>query len=152
MLPVMDPEYLHMGFARFAADLTLAGESIAFDVVVARHLGFLTELQTAGLKWPSVARMLDAAGARRPDGKPLSADQIRASVSRIKRRRPVERLPVSLQSDHPHSSRTGYARAPAAYVPGPAPFAKPLCSRQVPLSPDLSDAEILAARRRLLGS
>ncbi len=155
MVLPMDPEHIQAGLARFAADLTVAGEPIAFDVVVARHLEFLIKLRATGLRWPSLARMLAAAGAQRPDGSPFSADQIRASVSRVRQRlitAPAPRVAASTGVDH--DSRI--ARVPAHSMlqrpSGPAPSNRPQSSDPDLALPDLSDAEILAARQRLLGA
>ncbi len=83
----MNTDQLRSGLAQFASDLTLAGQPIALDVVVARHLPLLQEARLARLRWSGLARLLAEAGARRPDGNAISADQLRASFSRAARYR-----------------------------------------------------------------
>ncbi|MBA9061522.1 hypothetical protein GGQ91_000883 [Methylobacterium fujisawaense] len=150
----MDPERLQAGLARFAADLTLAGEPIAFDVVVARHIDFLIEVRATGLRWPAIARMLAAAGAHRSGGAAFSADQIRASTSRVRRRRTsvaAYRVPEPPRSDHRLLAPPEPVHRTSERTPGPDPSPLRMTRARDLAGPDLSDAEILAARRRLLG-
>lgn len=151
----MDPERLQAGLAQFAADLTLAGEPIAFDVVVARHIDFLIEVRATGLRWPAIARMLVAAGAHRPGGAAISADQIRASASRVRRRRTTAAVcpvPGPPRWDHRLSAPPKPAHRTSERKPGPDPSPLRMTRARDLAEPDLSDAEILAARRRLLES
>ena len=83
----MELDPLQAALARFASDLTVAGEPAVFDSVVERHLDVLLSLQAKGLRWPRVLKLLKQAGAQRSDGSDLSPDQFRASVSRAKRGR-----------------------------------------------------------------
>ena len=81
----MDTDKIKTGLALLVSDLTLAGEPIALDVVIARHLPLLQEARSAKLRWTSLARLLAEAGARRPNGSSFSVDQLRASYSRAER-------------------------------------------------------------------
>lgn len=152
MVPIMDPDILRAGMARIATDLSLAGEFIALDAVVERHLAFLLDARAAKLRWPSVARMLAQAGARRADGSAISADQIRASVSRANRRATVDAAQRAsrLEPFRPLRAQEGQQRVAHAPVLEPAsPRDRPQTST---IEPDLSEADILAARRRVLGA
>lgn len=156
----MDTASLRAGLARFTADLTIAGEPVTFDVVVARHLQMFVEADRAGLTTPRIARLLAKAGARRADGKPITADQIRASISRAKRRPTsapgprdvtVER-PIDPGRSNPVQTNLGRPsiRAPAA---APVPSKPRAASRSTALAQhddaDVSDADLRAASERL---
>lgn len=70
----------------FAAELTVAGERVPFDRVLARHLDTVTTLRTeSGLTWRSLSSLLSRAGVRRADGRLISLDQIRVSYARLTR-------------------------------------------------------------------
>lgn len=72
---------------KFAADLIIGSDRVPFDRVVRRHLDDINQLRGAGLTWSSLAAALERAGAVRNGGRPYSPDQLRADVSRLKRRR-----------------------------------------------------------------
>ena len=160
----MDSEPLNAALARFAADLTIAGEPTVFDAVVDRHLELLLDLRAAGLRWPSVLRLLKRAGAQRPDGADLSPDQFRASISRAKRRRAARtRRPTVSGTQQTYS----HAEANRPYRPDPSDGSRadereadervviqPEASSPAPghrdrHDPDLSQADLDAVRRRL---
>ena len=160
----MEPDPLQVALARFAADLTVAGEPAVFDRVVERHLDLLLNLQARGLRWPRVLKLLKQSGARRSDGADLSSDQLRTSISRAKRRRtaPVTQpLPAPSQTqasqfgqNSPSRSRRSAARAPADPVPDEPSVVRPQTAapakRRVDIvDPDLSEADLDAVRRRL---
>jgi hypothetical protein len=152
MVPVMDPDFLRAGMARIAADLSLAGEPIALDAVVERHLDFLLDARAAKLRWPSIARMLAQAGARRADGTAISADQIRASVSRANRRAPVDPAKRATPPETFKPSRESERQPRVAQTPVLEAARPRQRVSTSPIEPDLSDADILAARRRVLGA
>jgi hypothetical protein len=71
----------------FVADLSVAGENIPLERVVARHLASIDELRARlGMTWRGIASMLTRAGARRSDGGLISADQLRVSYARLSRK------------------------------------------------------------------
>lgn len=71
----------------FAADLTIGGEYVPLERVIAAHLSAIASLRGAGLTWRAIAAILARSGARQRGGKPMSADQLRAGMSRQLRRR-----------------------------------------------------------------
>ncbi|MEH2473758.1 hypothetical protein V1281_005056 [Nitrobacteraceae bacterium AZCC 2161] len=72
---------------KFVAELTVDGERVPFERVLAHHLDEVTKLRaTSGLTWRSMASLLARAGARRADGGPISADQLRVGYARLARR------------------------------------------------------------------
>jgi hypothetical protein len=93
----------------FAAELTVAGEQIPLERVIARHVEAFRELRSLGMTWRGIAALLVRAGARRADGSPISADQIRVSHARLvgdnsdikkkaPRKRRASRLPASIEA------------------------------------------------------
>jgi hypothetical protein len=71
---------------KFAAELTVEGERVPFERVLAHHLDVVARLRaTSGLTWRSMASFLARAGARRADGGQISADQLRVSFARLTR-------------------------------------------------------------------
>ncbi|QRE78292.1 hypothetical protein [Methylobacterium aquaticum] len=161
----MEPDPLQAALARFAADLTIAGEPAVFDRVVERHLDLLLNLQAKGLRWPRVLKLLKQAGARRSDGADLSPDQLRTSISRAKRRRTaLVTQPLLKPSRPPAISQVGQnspirshrsdardpdkpvADEPSVFQPRTTAFAK---HRVDIIDPDLSEAALDAVRRRL---
>jgi hypothetical protein len=78
---------------KFAADLIIGSDRVPFDRVVRRHLDDINQLRDAGLTWTSLAAALERAGAVRHGGRPYSPDQLRADVSRLKRRNLTGHLP-----------------------------------------------------------
>lgn len=155
----MDPASLRSGLEQIAADLTVAGEPVAFDVVVERHLPLFSQARAAGLRVPSIARLLAQAGAKRPDGTSFSADQLRASLSRARRRQAVVTvglLPVDTSQLTPRSVRAALPRPAQTEPERPAPTAKAMTppsdfsgGAAIGSDLDLSDAELRAARERL---
>jgi hypothetical protein len=72
--------------ATIADELIVGGEHVPFERVLARHIATLKTLrQKTGLTWNGIASLLVRAGARRSDGKLISADQIRVGYARISR-------------------------------------------------------------------
>lgn len=70
----------------FVAELTVGGERVPFERVLARHLEDVAKLRsTSGLTWRSMASLLVRAGARRADGGLISADQLRVGYARLVR-------------------------------------------------------------------
>ena len=71
---------------KFAAELTVEGERVPFERVLAHHLDIVARLRaTSGLTWRSMASFLARAGARRADGGQISADQLRVGYARLTR-------------------------------------------------------------------
>lgn len=153
----MDPASLRSGLERIAADLTVAGESVPFDVVIERHLPLFLRARAAGLRASSIARLLAQAGARRPDGTAFTADQLRASLSRAKRRQagvninlsPVDApRPTPVRAAPPRPPRSSPGReAPTTEATTYLPAASDAAA--VRSDPDMSDAELRLARERL---
>ena len=83
---VMDTKEIENWARAFVADLTIGGEAVPFERVIAAHLPSIASLRAAGLTWSAITAFLARAGGRRTNGKPISADQIRADVSRQLRR------------------------------------------------------------------
>lgn len=71
---------------KFASDLTIAGERVPLDRVIATHLRSFEALRAKGMTWRAIANVLSRAGACRPDGSPISHDQLRADVARSRRK------------------------------------------------------------------
>ena len=161
----MDADELRSSLARLASDLTLAGEPIALDAVVSRHLHVLQTARSAKLRWASIAKILATAGARRLDGGPISADQLRASYSRAVRQRCWSTRP---DRDASERMPSGEERSALALPRGDtivrrrdrkpdldqAEAAESLLQRHVspsqrPPVPDFTDAELALARARL---
>ncbi|WP_187278609.1 hypothetical protein [Methylobacterium sp. WL64] len=157
----MDTDHLRSGLARLASDLNLAGEPIALDVVVARHLPLLSEARAARLRWSSLARLVAEAGARRPDGSAISADQLRASYSRAARHclrvqpAPVERTEAKVRATR-HLPSVGFVErfAMAPSEPTIAGDVEPSGKRRPEKSdrttdPEPTDTELASVRARL---
>ncbi|MGP9813346.1 hypothetical protein ACTZWT_17710 [Rhodopseudomonas sp. NSM] len=71
----------------FVAQLTVDGERVPFERVLAYQFDEITKLRaTSGLTWRSMAALLVRAGARRADGGLISADQLRVGYARLARR------------------------------------------------------------------
>lgn len=85
-LSKMTDEEIDAWAKRFVADLTVAGQHVPFDRVLAQHLDKLDALRARGLTWPAIANVLSSAGACRRDGRPISHDQLRADVPRLRRK------------------------------------------------------------------
>lgn len=157
----MDTDHLRSGLARLASDLTLAGEPIALDVVIARHLPLLNEARRARLRWTSLARLLAEAGARRPDGGAISADQLRASYSRAARHRPHgQTAPADRADAEVRATRrlpsAGFVERPAIAPSEPtnAGGVEPSVKRRPEQSdrttdPEPTDIELASVRARL---
>lgn len=84
--PEVTNEEIDAWAARFAADLTVAGQHVPLDRVLAQHLDMFDALRTKGLTWQAIANVLSRAGACRRDGRPISHDQLRADVPRLRRK------------------------------------------------------------------
>ena len=71
---------------KFVDELTVEGERVPFERVLAHHLDEIAKLRaTSGLTWRSLASLLARAGARRADGGLISADQLRVGYARLTR-------------------------------------------------------------------
>ncbi|WP_146056512.1 hypothetical protein [Methylobacterium sp. V23] len=157
----MNTDQLRSGLAQFASDLTLAGQPIALDVVVARHLPLLREARAAKLRWSGLARLLAEAGARRPDGNAISADQLRASFSRAARHlrfsdpQAFSKTATEMRTMASLSLKAGSERdAVAASRPNTFEAAEPPCSpcedwSERAMGPEPTDNELAAVRARL---
>jgi hypothetical protein len=70
----------------FVAELTVGGERVPFERVLAHHLDEVRQLRsTSRLTWRSIASLLTRAGARRSNGTLISADQLRVGYARLVR-------------------------------------------------------------------
>ena len=70
----------------FVAELTVGGERVPFERVLAQHLDEVRQLRSSSkLTWRSIASLLARAGARRSDGTLISADQLRVGYARLVR-------------------------------------------------------------------
>lgn len=69
--------------ATFVSELMVGDQQIPLERVVARHIGALGELRRLGMTWRGIVTLLVRAGARRADGRLISADQIRVSYARL---------------------------------------------------------------------
>jgi hypothetical protein len=70
----------------FVAELTVGGERVPFERVLAHHLDEVGKLRaTSGLTWRGITSLLTRAGARRADGGLISPDQLRVGYARLVR-------------------------------------------------------------------
>ena len=88
----------------FAGALSVGGERVPLDRVIASRLAAFQVLRKDGLTWRAIAAILTRAGARRKDNLPISADQLRADVSRLLRHRQasIKAFPPSLRGRAQH--------------------------------------------------
>lgn len=141
----------------FVADLQVGGEAIPLDRVLARHLDTLSELRAHGLTWNAVASIIARAGARRGNGRPISPDQLRANVARLRKRRPNGETSVLHTPDRttsaakrpesrkmPPASRPPALDEKAARRPAHLP-----AKRTSPHSKEISQDDIAAALSRI---
>jgi hypothetical protein len=126
--------------ATIAEELSVGGERVPFERVIARHIATIQDLrQKTGLTWNGIAALLVRAGARRSDGKLISADQIRVGYSRLTR---------------PKDARHQASEAPKP-APKLVPQQKPVQaltranSSETNSKEDVSAAELTAALARL---
>lgn len=68
---------------QIAEDLEGPLGRIPMERVLEKHIVLFNELRSEGASWPQIAVLLSSAGVTRKDGKPMSASQLRATVSRI---------------------------------------------------------------------
>ena len=138
----------------FTAELSVDGEPVPIERVIARHMNALGELRSLGLTWRGIAGLLVRAGARRGDGKLISADQLRVSYARLARSRSGPRSPIKHQ-------RIPIEAPPlvAAEPNEPLPLTAPVDERRPPKSDpgqlsegdskDVSNSELQSALLRL---
>lgn len=100
----------------FTAEMTISGEFIPLDRLVARHASTFKELRGFGMTWPGIARLLVRAGSKRADGGLISADQLRVSYARIKTSPPPTAKPARAPRERATSIATE-ARPLAAAAP-----------------------------------
>jgi hypothetical protein len=81
----MDKE-VDKGLTAFVATLQGPAGQIPFERALVRHLPLFLSLRRRGLTWPRIASLLTARGVRRPDGRLISAEQLRGVISRQMRR------------------------------------------------------------------
>jgi hypothetical protein len=140
----------------FAAELTVDGEHIPLERVIARHLDALKEFRRLGMTWSGIARLLVRAGARRADGKLISAAQIRVSYTRLSLPRSESRPAATRLRTVPK------IEAPSLIAPPSDPAAAPAAAPPPPLAPpsdrgdiaggdtkEVSDSELQSALMRL---
>jgi hypothetical protein len=88
--------------AKIAEELIVGGEHVPFERVLARHIATLKTLRLkTGLTWSGIAALLVRAGARRSDGKLLSADQIRVGYARLTRPKDAPDQPSEVPQSAP---------------------------------------------------
>ena len=142
----------------FVADLQVGGEAVPLDRVLARHLQTLNELRTYGLTWSAVASIIARAGGRRASGRPISPDQLRANVARLRKRhtRDVTSPPWPRDQTiaHPPKKPRSERDAPVTLLPAVRtgeirPSADPAVKRTSHISKDLSEDDIAAALSRI---
>lgn len=150
---------------KFVAELTVAGERVPFERVLAHHLDEITKLRAAsGLTWRSMASLLVRAGARRTNGGLISADQLRVGYARLVRHgeeaadSPLAkaevnapaalRQSVARPSSGNSTGRTTSRRAVPALAALPANEASH-GSKTISVGDDVSDDEIGLALARL---
>lgn len=147
----------------FAAQLKVDGERVPFERVLARHLDEISRMRsTSGLTWRSLASLLIRAGARRADGNPISADQLRVGYARLVSHaaKGAANLPPTITSQIIRQRGSANPQsAPVAELPmsPPPPAAIPTAADKIlpkPQSPsiadeDVSDHEIALALARL---
>ena len=140
----------------FAADLMVDGEHIPLERVIARHLEALKELRQVGMTWSGIARRLVRAGARRADGKLISAAQIRVSYARLtqprseppraaKRQRTVPEIEAPPLIAPPSDEPSTLAATPRAQLSPPVDHADISGGE----TKDLSNSELQSALLRL---
>lgn len=88
--------------AIIADELIVGGQRVPFERVLARHITSLKNLRlTTGLTWNGIAALLIRAGARRSDGKLISADQIRVAYARLSRTKEGRSRPSEAPQSRP---------------------------------------------------
>ncbi len=132
----------------FTTDLTVAGEHVPLDRVVARYSDEFAELRRLGMTWRAISNLLVRAGARRADGGLISSDQLRVSYARYNRE-DGSSPPRSRQGTSP-PPRTKTDSPPLAVItpqeqqlPASNPEQQPLSDK------DVSGSEVEAALERL---
>jgi hypothetical protein len=145
--------------ATIAEELIVGGERVPFERVLARHIETLKILRLkTGLTWNGIAALLVRAGARRSDGKLISADQIRVGFARISRVADGAPAPISATHMAPKlvprqkpvastNSRPTAARSDQIILSDTA--ASRNQPREVTSKEDLSTDELTAALARL---
>jgi hypothetical protein len=145
--------------ATIAEELIVGGERVPFERVLARHIATLKTLrQKTGLTWSGIAALLVRAGARRSDGKLISADQIRVGFARISRMADSAPAPISATHTAPKlvprqkpvastNSRPRTARSDQIIASDTA--ASKTQPKEVTSKEDLSTDELTAALARL---
>lgn len=143
--------------AAIAEELIVGGVRVPFERVLARHVTTLEILRLkTGLTWSGIAALLVRAGARRSDGKLISADQIRVGFARISRitdgapspngataPKPVPRQkPVASTNSRPRASRSDQVIVSDTAASRTSP-------KEVTSNEDLSTDELTAVLARL---
>jgi len=149
----MARETLQAWAKRFVAELSIDGEAIPLDRVLRRHLAALSQFRADGLTWTSVADAVRQAGARRRNGMPFTAAQLRADVSRLSRNlgtsQPSPARSPSVARQSPAVGGGGSSdpvkQPPLVRAPARPREAPPIS----PVSDDVSDAELMRVRARL---
>jgi hypothetical protein len=115
----------------FVAELTVGGERVPFERVLARHLEDVAKLRSAsGLTWRGMASLLVRAGARRADGGVISPDQLRVGFARLTFKASEEKEMIAAraearldgpvtrtQRDAPHHARKPKAKTRGSQAP-----------------------------------
>jgi hypothetical protein len=79
----MDKATAERRAAEIAKDIDGPLGRIPLERIFSRHIDFFSDLKAAGVTWPQIAALLNRAGISRKDGMPMTAAQIRATISRI---------------------------------------------------------------------
>ena len=131
----------------FTAELTVAGQHVPLDRVVARHSEAFAELRSLGMTWRGIAALLIRAGARRADDGLISSDQLRVSYARCARRDSSPPPRPKLRTSPPPRTTTD---SPPLAVASPQEHQSPASDpEQQPSSDkDVSGSEVEAALAR----
>ena len=96
----MDNSEINDWLQGFVANLTIGGERVPLERVIATRLDGLLALRDQGLTWHAIEALIIRAGGRRKDGTPISGDQLRAAFARLSKRR------IAVQVRPPPSARS----------------------------------------------
>jgi hypothetical protein len=134
----------------FTAELTVGGEHVPLDRVVARHSEAFAELRQLGMTWRGVSTLLVRAGARRADGGLISSDQLRVSYARLSRKDAAPDRKPARGSRRPRSRTAADSSSLASVAPSTPPPSEPIQLRAQQNDPqEVSSTEIEAALSRL---
>lgn len=132
----------------FTARLTVEGEHVPLDRVVAQHSEAFTELRRLGLTWRGISGLLVRAGARRPDGGLISSDQLRVSYARCRGEKGASSPRAKRGTSQPSATTTDSPPLVVALQPQHQP-SETSREEQPTEDKDVSGSEVEAALARL---